>query len=43
MIDINSENSVILLEADVGENEQSIPEKRLRMGVWIWVTREEKM
>jgi len=33
MIDISSENSVILLEADVGENEQSIPEERPRMEV----------
>jgi len=33
MIDINGENSVILLEAPVGENEQSIPEERLRMEV----------
>lgn len=32
-IDINGENTIILVEADVGENEQSIPEKELKTGV----------
>jgi hypothetical protein len=32
-IDINGESTIILFAADVGENEQLIPEKRLKTGV----------
>ena len=32
-IDTNGENTIISFEADAGENGQSIPEKRLKMGV----------
>jgi hypothetical protein len=42
-IDINGENAIIRLEANVREREQVIPAKRLKTGVQTWVLKEEKM
>jgi len=42
-IDINSKNAIIRLEVDAGRNEQLLPDKRLKMGVYTWVLREEKI
>jgi hypothetical protein len=41
-IDINGENAIIRLEANVKEREHVIPEKRLKTGVQTWVLKEEK-